>query len=345
MMNYLWAGLIAISLVFALWTDASDFAYGSYRNGVPLPVTITVPQIVAVNLPAGGQPVTVSFDPELYHRHFNQELPEDLTGGVAALLTDDELNFVDPRLPPRLAEMRLHFDETNKALRGQVIFPERERDHSRIALAGRSVQVQVLFENVRCVKIRAITRAAFEFAEKAVTLALGLIGVLALWLGLLKIAEASGIVALFVTIVQPFLGVLFPSVPRNHPALAMIALNLAANMLGLGNAATPMGLKAMAELQKLNPNKDTATDAMVMLLALNTAGVQLLPSPTLLAVMGMSAVNLLFPMLIVTSVCAVLAVIAARVFARLPVFRKTSPDVVGRVQDPTAPAPETEVLR
>ena len=170
---------------------------------------------------------------------------------------------------------------------------------------------------------------AFEFSKTAVTLAIGLVGVLALWLGMMKIAEASGLIAVFVTLVQPFLRLLFPTIPKDHPALGMIALNLAANMLGLGNAATPMGLKAMEELQKLNTTDDTATDPMVMLLALNTAGVQILPSATLVAVMGLSSVRLFLPILIVTGLCAVIAFFATRILGSMPMFRRTNPDLIG----------------
>ncbi|MCS7032644.1 MAG: nucleoside recognition protein, partial [Phycisphaerae bacterium] len=180
------------------------------------------------------------------------------------------------------------------------------------------------FAPVRFVKLKAITAAAFEFSKTAVTIALGFIGVFALWMGLMKIAEASGLVAIFVLLVQPFLRFLFPGVPRGHPAMGLIALNLSANMLGLGNAATPMGIKAMEELQTLNPDKDTATDAMVMLLAMNTAGVQLLPSATLVAVMGFSSMAVFVPILIVTGVSLVVAIVAARLLGRLPAYRRTS---------------------
>ena len=144
----------------------------------------------------------------------------------------------------------------------------------------------VVFEPVRFVKLNAIAAAALDFAKTGAEIALGLIGVLALFLGLLKIAEDAGIVFALVKLVRPILRPLFPEVPPDHPALGMIALNLTATVFGLGNAATPFGIKAMEELQKLNPSKDTATNSMVMLLAINTAGVQLVPPVLLLALMG-----------------------------------------------------------
>ncbi len=132
-------------------------------------------------------------------------------------------------------------------------------------------------------KITEVTKAAFDYAGTAVEIALGLIGIMALWLGIMRIAEEAGMVALLARAVRPVAKRLFPDVPPDHPAMGAMVLNIAANWLGLGNAATPLGLKAMEELQKLNPEKDTATNAMVMFLALNTASITLIPA-TIIAV-------------------------------------------------------------
>ena len=135
---------------------------------------------------------------------------------------------------------------------------------------------------------------------------------LSLFLGLLKIAEEAGIIYALVKLVRPVLRPLFPEVPPDHPALGLIALNLTANVFGLGNAATPFGIKAMEELQKLNPSKDTATNSMVMLLAMNTAGVQLVPPVLLLALLGLQINQLVFP-IIGTGVCRlIIAIVAAK---------------------------------
>jgi len=131
-----------------------------------------------------------------------------------------------------------------------------------------------------------------------------------------------------VMVTGPILRPLFPGIPKGHPAMGLVTLNLTANMLGLGNAATPFGIKAMEELQKLNKNPDTATNSMVMLLAMNTAGVQLLPPAMLYAVMGLRASELYFPILIVTGLCLVIAIIAAKLLGRLPGYRASDPDLV-----------------
>ena len=143
-----------------------------------------------------------------------------------------------------------------------------------------------------------------NFATTAIELSLGLIGTLALFLGVMQIAEKAGLIHAVVHVTGPLLRPLFPGIPKGHPAMGMVTLNLTANMLGLGNAATPFGIKAMEELQKLNRSTDTATNSMVMLLAMNTAGVQLLPPVFLYAVMGLRASELYIPILIVTGLCA-----------------------------------------
>jgi len=126
--------------------------------------------------------------------------------------------------------------------------------------------------------ITVINQAVFEGAKTGVTISLGLISVLTLWLGLMKIAEEAGLLKALARLLRPVVRYLFPSVPPGHPAEGYILSNIAANLFGLGNAATPMGLAAMRELQKLNPHKDTATPAMCTLLALNTSGLTLIPT-------------------------------------------------------------------
>jgi spore maturation protein A len=170
-----------------------------------------------------------------------------------------------------------------------------------------------------------MTAAGIDMAGTAVKLALDLIGVLALWLGLMKNGEASGLIDLMVKIIQPILHPLFPKVPRNHPAMGYIAINLAGNILGLGNATTAMGLKAMEELQKLNPSDDTATDPMVMLLAIHTAAFQLVPPATVVAIMGFSAMQVFVPMLIVGLLATVIAIVVTKLLGRLPMYRNTDP--------------------
>lgn len=127
-------------------------------------------------------------------------------------------------------------------------------------------------------RIEEVTQAAVNSSKGAIDLGIGLMGILCLWSGLMAIAEKSGMVDCISRIMRPVLRRLFPDVPANHPAMGAIVMNLAANFFGLGNAATPLGLRAMSELQKLNRHKDTATNSMSMFLVLNTAAIQLVPA-------------------------------------------------------------------
>ncbi|MDF2523951.1 MAG: nucleoside recognition domain protein [Clostridiales bacterium] len=127
-------------------------------------------------------------------------------------------------------------------------------------------------------RINEVTQAAMNSAREAIDLSIGLLGIMCLWIGLMTIAEKSGLVRAIAKILKPVMSFLFPGVPKSHPAMGAMVMNLVANFLGLGNAATPLGLKAMNELQKLNPMKDTATHAMSMFLVLNTSAIQLVPA-------------------------------------------------------------------
>ena len=158
----------------------------------------------------------------------------------------------------------------------------------------------------------AVTEAAFDSARKAVDLAIGLIGIMALWLGIMKIAEKAGLVSALARGIRPLAHWLFPDIPDGHPALGSIVLNMAANMLGLGNAATPMGLKAMKELQDLNPVDGTATNAMVTFLAINTSSVQILLPATVVGLMGAASAAIFIPVLLASTVSTVVAIVAAR---------------------------------
>ncbi len=159
-------------------------------------------------------------------------------------------------------------------------------------------------------RIDAVTEAAIDMAKVSVEIAIGLIGIMALWLGTMKIAEESGLIRVIARLLRPITIRLFPDVPADHPAIGSIVLNMSANMLGLGNAATPLGLKAMEELQELNDRKDTATNAMVMFLAINTSSVQLILPATVVALMGATASEIFITTILATS-CSTIAAIAA----------------------------------
>jgi spore maturation protein A len=165
-----------------------------------------------------------------------------------------------------------------------------------------------------------LTGAAAESAGKAVTVSLGLVGVMTLWLGLMRVAEEAGLVELLARAVRPVLRRLFPEVPAGHPAMGPMVMNVAANMLGLGNAATPFGVRAMQELETLNPSKGTATDAQALFCAINTASLQLVPATViaLRAGAGSKAPHEIIVATLLASACGVVvAVTVSKLLARL----------------------------
>ena len=168
--------------------------------------------------------------------------------------------------------------------------------------------------------IDAVTQAAIDMAKTAVEIAIGLIGIMALWLGTMKIAEESGLIRIIARAIRPITIRLFPDVPEDHPAIGSIILNMAANLLGLGNAATPLGLKAMEELQDLNPEKETATNAMCTFLAINTSSVQLILPATVVALMGAAANQIFITTILATGLSTTAAIIAVRFLEKLKRF-------------------------
>ncbi len=331
MLNYIWAGLIIVSLVFALAGDIGDVATDRYRNGQPLPVALEFDRPYDADAPK--QPVRLVVDSLAFRDLYGVDGTPQASYAATLRQSGDETELIlddaEAELPAPLDVIRDATNPRDNILQGTLQNVRiQQSDSSAAATAG------LAFEAVRFVKLGAITTAAIDFAEIAVTIALGLIGVLVLFLGLSKIAEDAGIIHSLVKLVRPVLGPLFPQIPKDHPAMGMIALNLAANVFGLGNAATPFGIKAMEELQKINPEPDTATDSMVMLLALNTASVQLIPPITLIAILGVETNNVYFPILFTTLGSVIVAVLAAKGLGRLRRYRDTDPLRNGPVAAP-----------
>ncbi len=170
----------------------------------------------------------------------------------------------------------------------------------------------------------AMVQSTFDMAATSVTISIGLIGAMALWLGLMKIGEDGGSISFLSRIVSPFFGALFPEVPKNHPALGSMLMNFSANMLGLDNAATPLGLKAMNELQSINPKPDTASNAQIMFLVLNASGLTIIP----VSIMAIRAANgslnpsEVFIPILITTFCSTLAgLIAVAVYQKINLLK------------------------
>lgn len=174
-----------------------------------------------------------------------------------------------------------------------------------------------LFNN----RIEDVFRAILSSCEQAVTISIGLIGIMAFWLGLMKIAEVSGLLRVIAKALSPVIRFLFPDVPKNHPVQADITMNVSANALGLGNAATPFGIKAMEGLQELNKNdKKTASDAMCTFLTINTAGVQLIPVTAVAILASLKAENptdIIVPTIITTVSALIIGVLFVKCLIKL----------------------------
>jgi spore maturation protein A len=199
----------------------------------------------------------------------------------------------------------------------EITWDASEHGKFEVALNGTTVDAGNL------VTLQSLTDAAFEYAQKGFEIALGLVASMVLFLGLMKVGEEAGIVQIVARLFHPVIRLFFPQVPKDHPASGAILMNMTTTLLGLGNAATPFGLKAMKDLQELNPHKDIATDSQVMMLAYNTAGMALLPT-TLLAVRKAAGCSDPFEIIgtcmITGAISTIVAMIASRVLARVPLF-------------------------
>lgn len=207
-------------------------------------------------------------------------------------------------------------------------------------------------------KLDALNQAVFASAKGAVMdIALPLVGTMALWLGLMRLAEKSGLIAVMARIIRPVMRRLFPEIPPADPAMSSMMMSIAANMLGVSNAATPLGLKAMGELNRLNDGASSASNAMCMFLALNTSAVQLVPATAMniLAISGSrTPTAIIAPTLLATGIATVSAVVIVKILERLPLFARQNPRVMrgsapaahhsSQANAPADPAPVTRAL-
>ncbi len=168
-------------------------------------------------------------------------------------------------------------------------------------------------------RVQDVVNAILQGAELSVKVAFSLIGIMAFWLGMMKIAEKCGLITLIAKIIKPITKRLFNEIPENSPAIGDIAMSITANAFGLSNAATPIGIKAMEELQKHNKDKKSASNAMCMLLAMNTAGFQLMPATVIAILISIGYKNptvIIAPTLLVTTIAFISAIILAKIFQK-----------------------------
>jgi spore maturation protein A len=330
MLNIIWMLLIFVGTLVAVGQDVFDLSTNRYRNGREIAIALQVDSPPDQSLKASrSYPCTVIMEPGAYHRWAGQTLPESGTIRQKAELFISGGN--KGTLHIHKGTLHIHVDEYTPLLWREIFKVQKNPDYllAHVRWKGPFQPVgtaYVSFDPIRFNKIQTITNEGLiHYARVAVELAIGLIGIMALWLGLMKIAEQAGLIERLAKALRGITTRLFPDVPPDHPAMGAMIMNMSANMLGLGNAATPLGLKAMEELEKLNKKPGTATDAMCTFLVINTSSVQLIPAAVIAIRAAAGSANpteILGPVIVATTVNTVCGVLAVKLLARMPFFKK-----------------------
>ena len=325
MLNYIWLALIVIGVTIAIAIDVSDISSDKYRNGEPFSVQVEFDSEFDFNS-AEFQDCSISFTRDYYNQFYGIEKTTNDTlryMGKVKIVEQKNKSFIQigitDLMPDFWKEMSNNQIKDATFLSGKI-------DLSAVKEGNVELATTMIVDPIKFVKMNKVTNdGIIAYAEAAVKLAIGLIGIMALWLGIMKIAEEAGLIAMLARLLKPITTRLFPDVPAEHPAMGAMIMNISANMLGLGNASTPFGLKAMEELKKLSKKKDTATDAMATFLVLNTSNLQLIPA-TIIAVRASAGsaapTEIIGPVIVATAIGVTSGVITVKLLAKLPMFKK-----------------------
>ncbi|MGE5364796.1 MAG: nucleoside recognition domain-containing protein [Bacteroidota bacterium] len=317
MLNYVWMALIVLGIGVALSTDFVEQNSNKYRNNTPIPARIHLDQPFNKDASASYD-VTVSVKQETIQKYYDEKPAGDVA--LSGKLTYDAAK--------KSSTLFLKTGNNVPGIMKKIAKSSGKEDDITGSLAYYSIQDSVTFsggmvlESVSFSRMKDVTNAALNYAGTAVNIALELIGIMALWLGLMKIAEEAGLIKIIANALRPVTRFLFPDVPFDHPAMGSMIMNISANMLGLSNAATPFGLKAMEELDKLNPEKGTATNAMCTFLAINTAGLTFIPATAIAirAAAGSSDPAIIIGTSVFGATCATIAgVTSAKIMEKFPI--------------------------
>jgi len=319
MLNYIWISLVVIGILVAAGTDFDAEMKNTYRNDVVMEGRLTITK--------SPTPIRATIEGVLIldRSYFNDFYGVKTSGEEIRLPVVIQGDMEIPRMAfglspdmPVIWKEFVKYASTKDKLSATVHSLEISED-------GGTAQITFVREPIRFVKFKGVTQAALDYASIAVNIAIGLIGIMALWLGVMKVAEAAGLIRSLTRLLTPLTKRLFPDVPPDHPAVGAMIMNIAANMLGLSNAATPLGLKAMEELNKLNPKIGTATNAMCTFLVINTAGLVLLPATAIAvrAVAGSANPGIIIGTSIFGAGCATIAgLIAVKLLEKLKYYKK-----------------------
>jgi len=322
MLNIIWLILISVGIFVAAGQDIFNLSINKFRNGQTLKIQLrTEAPLSSLKVNQPGSCI-LEIDSEDYRKWAG--LSESRTSGFRqkgelTLLgkTQGRLHiFMDGQTPPLWQEI-YGIQKNQGFLLARVEWPDGPSPSGPALLT---------IDPIRLNKLQAITNdGLIHYAKIAVELAIGLIGIMALWLGLMKIAEEAGLIARLAGALKGITRRLFPDVPPDHPAMGAMIMNISANLLGLGNAATPLGLKAMEELNKLNRKPGVATDAMCTFLVINTSNVQLIPATVIAVRAAAGSVNpteILGPVILATTINTIVGIIVVKLMAKWPIFRR-----------------------
>jgi spore maturation protein SpmA len=308
MLNYVWLALIVLGIGVAVTTDYFESSNNKYRNNVPIPVDIQFVQQFKKDSSANYN-VVIKAKVNSLRNYYKSGVEQDVEQPAKLSFSKESKNInlyliVNDQTPSIWKQMAKASGKEDD-LSGKI---------QRIKfLSDTTAEAKIIFEEVSFFKMREVTNSTLDYATTAVNIAIGLIGIMALWLGIMKVAEEAGLVKIIASAIKPVTRFLFPEVPSDHPAIGAIIMNISANMLGLSNAATPFGLKAMEELDKLNTDKGTATNAMCTFLAINTAGLTFIPASAIAirAAMGSSDPAIIIGTSVFGATCATIVGIAS----------------------------------
>ncbi len=315
MLNYIWLGLLFLGIGTALTLDVVNQSNNRYRNGESVEVFVSFDSALAASTKPFDAALKISSN--TFGKFYGEFQNDDVNQKVKLIYNGKDKSYavyfiVDDKSPAIWQEMAKVSGKEND-LGGKLFLVDK---------AGvNSFHAGLILEKISFAKMKDVTNGAIDYAGKAVNIALGLIGIMALWLGIMKIAEQAGLISIIAKSVKPITKFLFPDVPHDHPAMGSMIMNISANMLGLGNAATPFGLKAMEELEKLNPEKGTATNTMCTFLAINTAGLTLIPATAIAvrAAAGSSDPTIIIGTSIFGASCAtIVGVLSAKILEKFP---------------------------
>ncbi len=316
MLNYVWLTLLFLGIVSATYLDISDFTSNKYKNNQPLSAIIQFED--DSESVTKKELATVLISAEHLSEFYNTEISSDVEMNINLSPVDEDgkrqFFIIITNESPDIWKELAPLSGKDTDLAGAVLISGQ--------IEKNIYSAQLYFEEISFVWLKKVTNDAIKVAQTAVEIALGLIGIMALWLGVMKVAEDAGLIKIIARALNPITRRLFPEVPADHPAIGSMVMNISANMLGLGNAATPFGLKAMEELDKLNPTKGTATNSMVTFLAINTAGMTLIPATAIAvrAASGSANPTVIIGTSIFGAFCAVVVgLTAAKLFERFPI--------------------------